>query len=163
MATFAPTSLALRSLLKKTFSRVGMGAAARRVTGLTAPAKAMFAAASAARDRVLLVVPTDADVEQMTADTRFFLAASDGLSDSDTERAVLPFPSHEVDPYRGMAPHFEIASARARAMHALGEGTARIVIASAAGLLPRFSAPQHVKSASLTVTPGQDILIFFCI
>ena len=157
MATFAPTSLALRALLKKTFSRLGTGARAPRVTGLTAPAKAMFVAGAAARDRVLLVVPTDAEVERATADTRFFLTASEGLSEAEVEHAVLPFPSHEVDPYRGLAPHFEIASARARAMHALSEGTARIVVASAAGLLPRVSAPQHVAATSLTIKSGQDL------
>ena len=110
------------------------GAARHRPDG---PAKGMFAAAVASRERVLLVVPTDVDLERITADTRFFLSALEGLSDADLERAVLPFPSHEVDPYRGMAPHFEIASARARALHALGEGTARILIASIGGLLPR--------------------------
>ena len=158
MATFAPTALALRALLKNSVTRVGMGASsARRVTGLTEPAKGMFAAAVASRERVLLVVPTDVDLERITADTRFFLSALEGLSDADLERAVLPFPSHEVDPYRGMAPHFEIASARARALHALGEGTARILIASIGGLLPRVSAPQHIKSTSLSLTPGQDI------
>ena len=39
--------------------------------------------------------------------------------------SVLPFPSHEVDPYRGLAPHFEIASARARALHALASAAHR--------------------------------------
>ena len=38
-------------------------------------------------------------------------------------RHVLPFPSQEVDPYRGLAPHLEVASARARALHALATGT----------------------------------------
>jgi transcription-repair coupling factor (superfamily II helicase) len=157
MATFAPTSLTLRALLKTAAGRAGMGVRARRVSGLTPAAKAMFAAASAARDPVLLVVPTDADVERMTGDVRFFLTALDGLSGTDAERAVLPFPSHEVDPYRGLAPHMDIASARARALHALLAGTARIVIASAAGLLPRVSAPQHLQSTSLALAPGQDI------
>ena len=157
MATFAPTSLTLRALLKTAAGRAGMGVRASRVSGLTPPAKAMFAASAAARDRVLLVVPTDGDVERMTGDVRFFLTAIEGLSDSEVERAVLPFPSHEVDPYRGLAPHMDIASARARAMHALQAGTARIVIASAAGLLPRVSAPQHVQSTSLTLVPGQEI------
>src|ERR687896_610436 len=105
MATFAASSLTLRALLKTAVGRVGMGVRGARVSGLTPPAKAMFAAAAAARDRVL-----------------------------------LPFPSHEIDPYRGLAPHMDIASARARALHALNGGTARIVIASAAGLLPRMSA-----------------------
>jgi transcription-repair coupling factor (superfamily II helicase) len=157
MATFAPTSLALRALLKKSLSRLSIGAGARRVTGLTAPAKALFVAGAAVRDRVLLVVPTDADVERAIADTRFFFAASEGLSDADVEHAVLPFPSHEVDPYRGLAPHFEIASARARAMHALADGTARILVASASALLPRVSAPQHIQATSLTIRTGQDL------
>src|SRR5215203_5344954 len=157
MATFAPTALALRALLKSSVSRVRMSTPAKRVSGLTESAKGMFAAAVSSRERVLLVVPTDVDLERVTADTRFFLSALEGLSDADLERAVLPFPSHEVDPYRGMAPHFEIASARARALHALGEGTARILIASIGGLLPRVSAPQHIKSTSLSLKPGQDI------
>src|SRR5215212_8768389 len=104
MATYAPTSLTLRALLKTAVSRVRIGAPARRVSGLTEPAKGLLAAASSAKDRVLLVVPTDADVERITADTRFFLSALEGLSDADLERSVLPFPSHEVDPYRGLAP-----------------------------------------------------------
>ena len=73
----------------------------------------------------MLVVPTDADVERATRDARFFFAALEGLSDAEVERSVLPFPSHEVDPYRGLAPHFDIASARARALHALSAGAGR--------------------------------------
>ncbi|HEY0872893.1 MAG TPA: hypothetical protein VGD94_05425, partial [Vicinamibacterales bacterium] len=134
-----------------------MGVRAPKVSGLTGPAKAFYAAAAASRDRVLVVVPTDAEIERMTADVRFFLTALEGLSDADVARVVLPFPSHEIDPYRGLAPHMDIASARARALHALNAGTARIVVASAAGLLPRVSAPQRVQSTSLTLLPGQEI------
>ena len=91
-------------------------------------------------------MPTDADVERTTDDARFFLAALEGLSDAEVERVVLPFPSHEVDPYRGLAPHFDIASARARALHALASPgkPARLIVASAAALLPRVSAPQRL-------------------
>ncbi len=111
----------------------------------------MFAAASAARQATVLVVPSDADVERLTSDARFFLAALEGLSDADVERVALPFPSHEVDPYRGLAPHFEIASARARALHALAGGHARLVIASAASLLPLVSAPNRLRSTSIRI------------
>jgi transcription-repair coupling factor (superfamily II helicase) len=134
-----------------------MGTPAPRVAGLTPPAKAMFAAAATSRGRVLLVVPTDAEVDTLTADARFFLSALEGLSDTDVERAVLPFPSHEIDPYRGLAPHFDIASARARALHAIARGDARLVIASAAALLPRVSAADRLTAVSMTLTPGQDI------
>jgi transcription-repair coupling factor (superfamily II helicase) len=159
MTTYTSSSLTLRALLKTAASRFGIGAHARRVTGLTPSAKAMYAAASAARSRTVLVVPTDSDVERTTLDARFFFAALEGLSDAEVERVVLPFPSHEVDPYRGLAPHFEIASVRARALHALASTThpARLIVASAGALLPRVSPPDRLTGVSLTLTPGQEI------
>ena len=104
-------------------------------------------------------MPTDADVERTTQDARFFFAALEGLSDAEVERVVLPFPSHEVDPYRGLAPalrHRLGASARAARAGRPGR-TARLIVASAGALLPRLSPPERLASVSLTVTPGQDI------
>jgi transcription-repair coupling factor (superfamily II helicase) len=144
-------------VLKSAAGRLGMGVPARRVSGLTAPAKAMSSAAAAARSSAVLIVPNDADVERMTMDARFFLAALDGLSDAEVERSVLPFPSHEVDPYRGLKPHFDVSSARARALYGLASGGARLVIASAPALLPRLSPPDRLARTSLTLVPGQDI------
>jgi transcription-repair coupling factor (superfamily II helicase) len=159
MSTYTSSSLTLRAVLKTAVDRFGLDSPAGRVTGLTPAAKSMYAAASAVRTRTLLVVPTDADVERATDDARFFLAALEGLSDAEAERAVLPFPSHEVDPYRGLAPHFDIASARARALHGLAAGSTppRLIVASASALLPRVSSPDRLSAVSLTLTPGQDI------
>ena len=71
----------------------------------------------------------------------------------------FPFPSHEVDPYRGLAPHFDVASARARALHALTHRQCRLVIASARRRSCRASAR---RSASIrlpsTLTPGSGHL-----
>ena len=111
---------------------------------MTPAAKALFAAAAAARERVVVVVPSDADVEQLASDARFFLSALEGVSDADAAKMVVPFPSHEIDPYRGLSPHFDVASARAGALHALSTGTARLFVASAASLLPRLSAPARL-------------------
>src|SRR5437870_708368 len=133
---------------------------ARIVSGLTQSANALFVAAAAqARPHgvVLYVVPSDGDLEQSVADVAFFLAALEGLPVTAAERAVLAFPSHEVDPYRGLAPHVGVTSARARALHGIGRGTARVVVASAAGLLPRVTAPERLLAASLELKPGQDI------
>ena len=157
MATYTSNSLTLRAVLKSAAGRLGMGASAPAVTGLTAPAKSMYAAMAAVRGRTLLVVPTDADVETFTADARFFLSALEGLSAAEVERTVLPFPSHEVDPYRGLSPHFDIASARARTLSGVAAGEARLVVASAAALLPKVSRPDRLATVSMTLTPGQDI------
>src|SRR5918993_2150302 len=157
MSSTTSTSLTLRALLKTAAGRLGFGVPGKPVSGLTPAAKGFFAAAAAARDRVLIVVPTDADVEQVTSDARFFLAALEGVSDADAAHLVVPFPSHEIDPYRGLSPHFDIASARARALHALSLGTARLMVASAAALLPRLSPPGRLSAAGLTLRPGDEI------
>jgi transcription-repair coupling factor (superfamily II helicase) len=157
MSSSTSTSLTLRALLKTAAGRLGLGAPGKGVSGLTPAAKALFAAAAAGRDRVVLVAPTDADVEQLTSDARFFLAALEGVSDSDAAHAVVPFPSHEIDPYRGLSPHFDIASARARTLHALSTGGARLVIASAAALLPKLSSPARFRATGFTLRSGDEI------
>src|SRR5262245_14685839 len=151
------TSLTLRALLKTAAGRLGLGVPGRGVSGLTPAAKALFAAAAAARGRVVAVVPSDADVEQLTSDARFFLSALEGVSDADAGKMVVPFPSHEIDPYRGLSPHFDVASARAGALHALSTGTARLFVASAAALLPRLSAPSRFKETGFVLRPDDEI------
>ena len=157
MTSTTSTSLTLRALLKTAAGRLGLGVPGRSVSGLTPPAKALFAAAALARHRVFLVAPADADVEQLTADARFFLSAIEGVSDGDAASAVLSFPSHEVDPYRGLSPHFDIASARAKALHGLAVGTARLVVASAAALLPRLTSPSRFRDTGFVLRPGDEI------
>jgi transcription-repair coupling factor (superfamily II helicase) len=156
----ATSSLNLRALLKTAITRSGLGAPAPIVSGPGAAAKALLVA-SAAHERprgvVLYVVPSDADIDQAAMDVGFFLASLEGLSTASVDRAVLPFPSHEVDPYRGLAPHVGVTSARARALHGLASGGARVVISSAAALLPRVSAPSRLRNVSIDLRPGQDI------
>jgi len=154
------TSLTLRSILNDTLSRSRLTTAARALSGLTDAAKALTVAAVARRSTeavVLYVVPADPWIECSTDDLRFFLGALEGLSDADTERAVLPLPSHQVDPYRGLAPHFRVSSARARALHAAALGSARIIVASAQALLPRLPAPESVLATSIDLRPGVEI------
>ena len=154
------TSLNLRAVLKAAVTRSGMDTPARIVSGLTPSAKALFVAAAAqARPHgvVLYVVPNDGDIDHACTDVSFFLAALEGLPATTTERAVLPFPSHEVDPYRGLLPHVGVTSARARALYGMARGTGRVVVASARALLPRVSAPGRLLSLSLELKPGQDI------
>ena len=147
-------------MLKAAVTRSGMDTPARTVAGLTASAKALFVASAAQalpHGVVLYVVPSDGDIEESLADVGFFLSALEGWSQSAADRAVLPFPSHEIDPYRGLAPHFGVTSARARALHAVATGAARVVVASATALIPRVSSPERLMSLSLDLKPGQDI------
>jgi transcription-repair coupling factor (superfamily II helicase) len=163
MAISAAPSLSLRSILQVGLDRTGLvslagpAAAVPVLAGLTPAAKALAVAAAARRQPVLLVVPTDREIEAFVEDVRFFLAALESLSEADVERAVLAFPSQEVDPYRGLAPHFDVASTRARALYGLARGVARVVVASVAALAPRVSAPERVLTAAIELQQGQDI------
>ena len=156
--TATATSLTLRALLSQTTARVGLDHLAPLTGGLTPPAKALAAVASAraASGLTVLVVPTDKDVEQLVSDARFFYGALEGASEADVERAVLPLPSLQVDPYRGMSPHFRVAAARARALHAAAAGLGRLIVVSAAGLLPRVSPPARLMRASVAIASGTE-------
>ncbi|MEQ1911814.1 MAG: CarD family transcriptional regulator, partial [Vicinamibacterales bacterium] len=154
------TSLNVRALLKAAIARSGMDTSATAVSGLNEPAKALYAAAAAhtlPRGAVLLVVPGDRDLEQAVSDVRFFLTILEGLSSQAAERAVLSYPSHEIDPYRGMTPHVGVTSARARVLHALATSVARVVVASAPALLPRVTGPKRLLNTSIDLKPGNDI------
>jgi transcription-repair coupling factor (superfamily II helicase) len=154
------TSLTLQSLLKSAASRIGFDPGARVVSGLSDPAQAWWVALTAhelPRGAVVYVVPDDRDVERVVPDIRGFLAALEGATDEVVERTVLPLPSHQTDPYRGLAPHVGVTAVRARALHALASGQARVVVASAAALMPRVSAPLRLLDRSLDLKPGQDI------
>ncbi|MEO7191762.1 MAG: transcription-repair coupling factor [Vicinamibacterales bacterium] len=106
---------------------------------------------------MVLIVPTDTDVEQVTADARLFLAVLRGATDRDVGDLVLPFPSQEVDPYRALQPHLEVASARARALFGLATRTARLIVASARSLLPRVSDPARMARAGVALVTGVEI------
>src|SRR5689334_14662846 len=157
--TTATPSLTLRALLSRASSQAGLDRSAPVIAGLTNPAKAL-AAVSVARSAsgvTVLIAPTDKDADQLAADARFFFAALEGASDAAVDRAVLLFPSLQVDPYRGMTPHFRVAAARARALHAAATGTARLIVASAAALLPRVSPPDRLLKAAIDIKSGTEI------
>ncbi len=153
-------SLALRSLLTGVLRETGLQSPLQRISGATSAVRALAVAAGAKRlsaGTVLLVVPTDADIESTVGDISFFLSVLEGSATATVERQVLPFPSTQVDPYRGFQPHLKVASARARVLHALAKGAARVVVASAAALLTKVPDPATILLSSCDITPGVDI------
>ena len=158
MPTVSP-SLTLRALFSQAAARAGLDTVVPVIAGLTPAAKALAAVVTARTQGgvTLLVASTDKDVEQLTADARFFYAALEGASEEATERAVVPLPSLQIDPYRGMTPHFRVAAARARALVGAAAGSARLIVTSAAALLPRVSPPERLLRAALELRTGAEI------
>ncbi|SVD39135.1 uncharacterized protein METZ01_LOCUS391989, partial [marine metagenome] len=71
--TSTPQSLAVRAMLQTALEQLDSKINATAITGLTSSACALFTVVTTRRQTVsLLVVPTDADVDTMTSDTRFF-------------------------------------------------------------------------------------------
>ena len=137
-----------------------MDQSASRVRGLSPTAQALYVAVQASNRKnalCVVVVPTDEEVDRFACDVRFFVGALEAASPSALEDIVKPFPSLQIDPYRKLAPHFHIASARAAALQGLVSGTSRIVVASGAALLPRLSHPDRLRSTSIELKPGIDL------
>jgi transcription-repair coupling factor (superfamily II helicase) len=153
-------SLALRSLLTGVLRETGLQSPTRRLSGASSPVRSLAVAAASKRlssGTVLLVVPTDADIENTVGDICFFLGVLEGSAETVVSQQVLPFPSTQVDPYRGFQPHLKVASARARVLHALAAGSARVVVASAAALLTKLPEPASVLLTSAEIKPGIDL------
>jgi len=146
-------SLTLCALLKSAAVKAGLRDPGP-MAGLSPAAKGFVVAAAATGAPVVVVVPTDGAVEQMVADVRFFLGALDGSSDDELRQRVIRFPSHEVDPYRGLSPHFDVVAARGRALYTLCTGSVRVVVVAAAGLLPRLSSPERLLAAGIRLEIG---------
>ena len=121
------TSLGFRALLKTAMARSGIALPASVVSGLTPAAKAFFVAATATnlpRGAVWHVVPSDGEIDEAVADVGFFLAALEGLSGTARDRAVLPFPSHEIT--RTEVSHPTSASPRRALWRCMGLAAARL-------------------------------------
>jgi transcription-repair coupling factor (superfamily II helicase) len=137
-----------------------MDSSASHVRGLSASAQALYVAVQSSHRKsavCVAIVPADEDVDRFCMDTRFFMAALEGASVAALEEAVKPFPSLQIDPYRNIAPHFGVASARAAALHAIASGTAKVVVASAGALLSRLSAPDNLEAAAIELRNGMDL------
>src|SRR5688572_7707348 len=153
-------SLALRSLLTGVIRETGLQSPTRRLSGASAPVRALAIAAASKRlsdGTVLVVLPTDAEIDNAVGDICFFLGVLEGSADAVVSQQVLPFPSTQVDPYRGFQPHLKVASARARVLHALASGSARVVVASATALLTKVPDPATVLLSSCEIKPGVDL------
>ena len=157
MALSAASSLSLRALLFGAIERAGLEPGPQHLSGVTPPAVALALSAAARRSPVLVVVPADRDIDPLIADIRFFASTLEGWSAAHAERVVLPCPSLEIDPYREIAPHLDVTSARARALHALATKAARVVVTSVAAIAARVSSVERMRDAAVVLQSDVEV------
>jgi transcription-repair coupling factor (superfamily II helicase) len=129
------------------------GAQAFSIAGPTGGAKALAIAHAilAAPQSVMVLAPTGAAAQTLADELRFFL----GLFAARPPR-VIHMPSPEVDPYRGLSPHPDVAAARAQALWQLLQAEATVCVTSVHSAALRLHPPQHFLQYCLELKTGND-------
>ncbi len=123
--------------LDRITERLTAGEGRFQLTGLMGPARSLAQAVLISRSAgpVLFVVSDERRVAEAVSDLSAFLH-SWGI-----DKKLFNFPALEVDPYRGLSPHFNVVSARARALTALIEEDSPVIVAPVPALLYRTASP----------------------
>jgi transcription-repair coupling factor (superfamily II helicase) len=125
----------------------------RLVSGLMGPARAFVEAALVHRESSssLVVVADERRSSPVASDLTAFLRS---IGDN---RAVLHLPAFVLDPYRGLSPHLDVRTGRALALSALARSERVIVVAPAAALLYRTTAPALLSKGTHRLETGSRV------
>ena len=106
---------------------LSLGAGRRRVSGLTATARALYLPlmARAAKQPVLVVVADNKAAEALEP----LLKAGCELTGAVDPARVVRFPAHDVLPFENLSPHPDVQEQRAAALWKLATGAVDILIA----------------------------------
>jgi len=139
-------------VLRDMSARLQQGIRSLTVEGPVGGAKGLtIAHAALAEQRPLAVLTgTTNEARNLEQEISFFLRLL-----SPTPPRVILLPSLEVDPYRGLSPHPDIAAARAQAIWQLLQGGPAVVVASVRAAAMRLHSPQRFLSYCLELTKDQ--------
>ena len=124
---------------------------ARDLSGLHGSARLLVALLASDRPLVV-VVPSERDVDRVASDLRFF------CGELGERRAVRPFPSPGPAPFRGLPRHAEASLQRAAALHGARRGRLRAVVASPIGLMRPVLAPEFFSVRELELRRDEEMM-----
>src|ERR1700761_8446629 len=134
---------------------LGFAAGRKRVSGLTATARALYLPlfARAARTPILIIVADSKAADALQLSLR---AACDltGAIDPDL---VLRMPAHDVLPFESMSPHPDVQEQRASVLWKIATGTAAIVIAPVEAASMRFFPPDYYAGLGRVLRREEEI------
>ena len=155
------TSLNLQALLKTAAARTGMDSAASHVRGLSSSAQALYVAVQsshrkrrrlrrrrAGRRRRRSVLHRHAILHGARSKARPPRRSRARSSRSRRCKSIRTAISRRISASRRRA---------RRRLHAIASGTAKVVVASAAALLTRLSAPDSLEAAAIELKNGMDL------
>ena len=123
------------------------------ISGLVGATKAFVAAHAflSGNCSIAVFTPSNQEAQHLAQEIRFFLELFSSKSPQ-----VIHLPSLEVDPYRGLSPHPEIASARAEALWQMLQEGPHVVVASIRAVAVRLHSPQRLLSACIELKQGDE-------
>jgi transcription-repair coupling factor (superfamily II helicase) len=138
--------------------RLQQGIRALRIEGLVGSAKglAITRAVLAEQRSIAVLTATNTEARNLSQELGFFF----GLLSSAPPRVIF-LPSLEVDPYRGLSPHPDIAAARAQALWELLDDSTgnspqlKVVVTSVRAAATRLHNPQRFLSYCLDLDKTQ--------
>jgi transcription-repair coupling factor (superfamily II helicase) len=140
--------------LRQLAAHLDEGTRVLTVSGTAGGAKALAIAKAILTENrsAAVIVPSDLEAQNLAQELRFYL---DLLSPAPIE--IVHLPSPEVDPYRGLSPHPEIAAARSRALWQLLQDSPKVLVASVRAAATRLHAPQRFLSYCLMLKQGEEL------
>jgi transcription-repair coupling factor (superfamily II helicase) len=147
--------LALRSdALRQLAARLREGFHSLTLAGTAGGAKALAIAAAVLAEKrsAAVFTATSEEAQNLSQEIAFYLQL---LSPSPPD--LIHLPGLDVDPYRGLSPHQEVAAARAHALWQMLQGGPAIVVASVRAAAVRLHSPQRFLSYCLELKPGDEV------
>jgi transcription-repair coupling factor (superfamily II helicase) len=132
------------------------GTGRRRVSGLTATARALYLPffVKSSQSPALVLVSDNKAAEALHVAV---LAACELTGALDTEE-VLRLPAHDVLPFESLSPHGEIQEQRAAALWKLASGAARLVIAPMEAACMKLFGREYYAALALRLRTGEEHL-----
>jgi transcription-repair coupling factor (superfamily II helicase) len=143
---------------ERTRRHLAGGAGRRRVSGLTATARALYLpsfvkASQAAGNAPALVLVSDNKAAEALHTAVLAACELTGALDPDE---VLRLPAHDVLPFENLSPHGEIQEQRAAALWKLASGAAKLVIAPMEAACMRLFDRDYYAALALRLKTGEE-------
>jgi transcription-repair coupling factor (superfamily II helicase) len=134
---------------------LSLGAGRRRVSGLTATARAIYLPlmARAARQPVIVVVADNKAAEALEP----MLRAGCELTGAVDPAQVVRLPAHDVLPFENLSPHPDVQEQRAAALWKLATGAVSILIAPVESAALKLFDREYYAGLALTLKRGEEV------
>ena len=134
---------------------LSLGAGRRRVSGLTATARALYLPlmARAAKQTAIVIVADNKAAEALEP----LVKAGCELTGAVDPARVVRFPAHDVLPFENLSPHPDVQEQRAAALWKLATGAVDILIAPVESAALKLFDLEYYAGLAVTLKRGEEV------